>query len=63
MTRDGLFDGLDALLAWHPGGPTTVLGKVWPLAYRSALYSFRVEKAEGGTSGDVSYPGALARPS
>jgi aminobenzoyl-glutamate utilization protein B len=59
MARDGLFDGLDALLAWHPGGPTTVLGEVWPLAYRSALYSFRVEAAAGGTSGDVSYPGAL----
>ncbi len=59
MARDGLFDGMDALLAWHPGGPTTVLGEVWPLAYKSMLFRFRVEKAAGGTSGDVSYPGAL----
>jgi len=59
MARDGLFDGMDALLAWHPGGPTTVLGEVWPLAYRSMLFEFRVERATGGTSGDVSYPGAL----
>jgi len=59
MARDGLFDGIDALLAWHPGGPTTVLGEVWPLAYKSMLFRFRVERAAGGTSGDVSYPGAL----
>jgi aminobenzoyl-glutamate utilization protein B len=59
MARDGLFDGMDALLAWHPGGPTTVLGEVWPLAYKSMLFSFKVERAAGGTSGDVSYPGAL----
>ena len=59
MARDGLFDGMDALLAWHPGGPTTVLGEVWPLAYKSMLFSFEVEKAAGGQSGDVSYPGAL----
>jgi aminobenzoyl-glutamate utilization protein B len=59
MARDGLFDEIDALLAWHPGGPTTVLGEVWPLAYKSMLFEFRVERATGGTSGDVSYPGAL----
>jgi len=59
MARDGLFDGMDALLAWHPGGPTTVLGEVWPLAYKSMLFNFEVEKAAGGQSGDVSYPGAL----
>ena len=59
MARDGLFDGMDALLAWHPGGPTTVLGEVWPLAYKSMLFNFDVEKAAGGQSGDVSYPGAL----
>jgi aminobenzoyl-glutamate utilization protein B len=59
MAKDGLFDGMDALLAWHPGGPTTVLGEVWPLAYKSMLFSFKVERAAGGTSGDVSYPGAL----
>ena len=59
MARDGLFDGMDALLAWHPGGPTTVLGEVWPLAYKSVLFNFSVERAAGGTSGDVSYPGAL----
>ncbi len=59
MARDGLFDGMDALLAWHPGGPTTVLGEAWPLAYKSMLFNFKVEKAAFGTSGDVSYPGAL----
>ena len=59
MARDGYFDGMDVLLAWHPGGPTTVLGEVWPLAYKSMLFDFEVEKATGGTSGDVSYPGAL----
>lgn len=59
MARDGLFDGMDAVLAWHPGGPTTVLGEVWPLAYKSMLFNFSVERATGGTSGDVSYPGAL----
>ena len=59
MARDGLFDGMDALIAWHPGGPTTVLGEVWPLAYKSVLFNFSVERAAGGTSGDVSYPGAL----
>lgn len=59
MARDGLFDGMDAVLAWHPGGPTTVLGEVWPLAYKSMLFNFSVERATGGASGDVSYPGAL----
>ncbi len=59
MARDGHFEGIDALLAWHPGGPTTVLGEVWPLAYKSMLFQFKVERATGGTSGDVSYPGAL----
>jgi aminobenzoyl-glutamate utilization protein B len=59
MARDGLFDRMDALLAWHPGGPTTVLGEVWPLAYKSMLFTFSVDKATGGTSGDVSYPGTL----
>jgi aminobenzoyl-glutamate utilization protein B len=59
MARDGHFEGMDALLAWHPGGPTTVLGEVWPLAYKSVLFQFKVDRATGGTSGDVSYPGAL----
>jgi aminobenzoyl-glutamate utilization protein B len=59
MARDGYFDGMDALLAWHPGGPTTVLGEVWPLTYKSMVFGFHVERAAGGTSGDVSYPGAL----
>jgi len=59
MARDGFFDGMDAVLAWHPGGPTTVLGEVWPLAYKSMLFNFSVKRAAGGTSGDVSYPGAL----
>jgi aminobenzoyl-glutamate utilization protein B len=59
MARDGFFDDLDVLLAWHPGGPTTVLGEVWPLSYKSVLYNFKVERAVGGTSGAVSYPGAL----
>lgn len=59
MARDGLFDGMDVVLAWHPGGPTTVLGEVWPLAYKSMLFNFAVERAAGGTSGDISYPGAL----
>ena len=59
MARDGHFAGMDALLAWHPGGPTTVLGEVWPLAYKSMMFQFKVERATGGTSGDVSYPGAL----
>ena len=59
MARDGLFDGMDALLAWHPGGPTTVLGDEWPRTYKSVLYSFRVEAASEGQSGAVSYPGAL----
>jgi len=59
MARDGLFDGLDCLLAWHPGGPTTVLGEDWPRTYKSVLYSFRVGAASEGQSGAVSYPGAL----
>ena len=59
MARDGLFDGMDALLAWHPGGPTSVLGEVWPLTYMSMVFEFKVESASGGQSGDVSYPGAL----
>jgi aminobenzoyl-glutamate utilization protein B len=59
MARDGLFDGMDALLAWHPGGPTSVLGDVWPLTYMSMVFEFKVESAAGGQSGDVSYPGAL----
>ncbi|HZW85386.1 MAG TPA: hypothetical protein VFE91_05745, partial [Nitrososphaerales archaeon] len=46
------------MLAWHPGGPTSVLGEVWPLTYMSMLFQFRVESAAGGESGDVSYPGA-----
>ncbi len=48
MARDGHFEGIDALLAWHPGGPTTVLGEVWPLAYKSMLFQFKVEKATRG---------------
>ena len=59
MARDSLFDGMDCLLAWHPGGPTTVLGDEWPRAYKSVLYGFRVEAASEGQSGAVSYPGAL----
>ena len=59
MARDGLFDGMDCLLAWHPGGPTTVLGEDWPRTYKSALYSFSVGAASEGQSGAVSYPGAL----
>ena len=59
MARDGFFEGMDALLAWHPGGPTSVLGEVWPLTYMSMVFEFKVESAAGGQSGDVSYPGAL----
>jgi aminobenzoyl-glutamate utilization protein B len=59
MARDGLFDGMDCLLAWHPGGPTTVLGEDWPRTYKSVLYSFKVGAASEGQSGAVSYPGAL----
>jgi aminobenzoyl-glutamate utilization protein B len=59
MARDGFFDGMDALLAWHPGGPTSVLGEVWPLTYMSMVFEFSVISASGGQSGDVSYPGAL----
>ncbi len=59
MARDGLFEGMDALLAWHPGGPTSVLGEIWPLTYMSMVFEFKVESASGGQSGDVSYPGAL----
>ncbi len=59
MARDGLFEGMDALLAWHPGGPTSVLGDVWPLTYMSMVFEFKVASAAGGQSGDVSYPGAL----
>jgi len=59
MARDGFFEGMDALLAWHPGGPTSVLGDVWPLTYMSMVFEFKVESAAGGQSGDVSYPGAL----
>ena len=59
MARDGLFDGMDVILAWHPGGPTTVLGETWPLTYKSMVYNFLIESAAGGQSGDVSYPGAL----
>jgi aminobenzoyl-glutamate utilization protein B len=59
MARDGYFDGMDALLAWHPGGPTTVLGEDWPRTYKSMMFSFMVENAREGQSGAVSYPGAL----
>jgi len=59
MARDGLFEGMDAMLAWHPGGPTSVLGDVWPLTYMSMVFEFSVVSASGGQSGDVSYPGAL----
>ncbi len=59
MARDGLFEGMNALLAWHPGGPTSVLGDIWPLTYMSMVFEFKVDSAAGGQSGDVSYPGAL----
>jgi len=59
MARDGWFDGMDCLLAWHPGGPTTVLGEVWPRTYKSKVYSFKVSGAAEGQSGAVTYPGAL----
>jgi len=53
MARDGWFDGMDCLLAWHPGGPTTVLGEVWPRTYKSMVYSFKVDAAAEGQSGAV----------
>lgn len=59
MARDGWFDGMDCLLAWHPGGPTTVLGEVWPRTYKSKVYTFKVSGAAEGQSGAVTYPGAL----
>lgn len=59
MARDGWFDVMDCLLAWHPGGPTTVLGEVWPRTYKSKVYSFKVKAAAEGQSGAVTYPGAL----
>jgi aminobenzoyl-glutamate utilization protein B len=59
MARDGYFDGIDAMLAWHPGGPTTVLGDEWPRTYRSMVFNFKVEDAAEGQSGVVTYPGAL----
>jgi len=59
MARDGWFDGMDCLLAWHPGGPTTVLGEVWPRTYKSMVYSFKVDAAVEGQSGAVTYPGSL----
>lgn len=59
MARDGLFDGMDCLLAWHPGGPTSVLGEIWPRTYKSKVYSFKVSSAVQGQSGAVTYPGAL----
>lgn len=59
MARDGWFDGMDCLLAWHPGGPTTVLGDVWPKTYKAKLYTFKVDAAAEGQSGAVTYPGAL----
>jgi aminobenzoyl-glutamate utilization protein B len=59
MARDGWFDGMDCLFAWHPGGPTTVLGEVWPKTYKSKIYSFKVSGAVEGQSGAVTYPGAL----
>lgn len=59
MARDGWFDGMDCLLAWHPGGPTTVLGEVWPRTYKSMVYSFKVDAAAEGQSGAVTYPGSL----
>jgi aminobenzoyl-glutamate utilization protein B len=59
MARDGYFDGMDCLLAWHPGGPTTVLGDVWPRTYKSMSFTFKVKAAAEGQSGAVTYPGAL----
>jgi len=59
MARDGFFDGMDALLAWHPGGPTTVLGEEWPRTYKSMVFTFKVDAAAEGQSGAVTYPGAL----
>ena len=59
LARDGWFDGMDCLLAWHPGGPTTVLGEDWPRTYKSKVYSFKVSGAAEGQSGAVTYPGAL----
>ena len=44
MARDGLFEGMDALLAWHPGGPTSVLGDAWPLTYMSMVFEFKVKQ-------------------
>jgi aminobenzoyl-glutamate utilization protein B len=48
MARDGLFDDMNALLAWHPGGPTTVLGNVWPLPYMSMVFDFKVGRSVYG---------------
>lgn len=59
MARDGFFEGMDCLLAWHPGGPTTVLGDVWPHTYKSMSFTFKVKAAAEGQSGAVTYPGAL----
>ncbi|MCW4048598.1 MAG: amidohydrolase [Candidatus Bathyarchaeota archaeon] len=59
MARDGYFDGMDTLLAWHPGGPTTVLHEVWPRTYKSMVFNFKVKAVAEGQSGAVTYPGAL----
>ena len=61
MDRDGYLEGMDVLLAWHPRGPTTVLGDVWPLAYKSMLFQFKIERATGGHQRRRELPGGPRR--
>ncbi len=40
MARDGLFDGLDAVIAWHPRPYTTLEWDTGPGCYEAAIFDF-----------------------
>jgi len=53
MARDGYFEGLDAVLGFHPGNyaacrTTTVLWDNWPNAYKMVAYNFHALESRLG---------------
>lgn len=48
MAREGLFDGLDAIIAWHPRAYSTVEWDDGPGCYQAEIFDFFGESAYGG---------------
>jgi aminobenzoyl-glutamate utilization protein B len=49
MAKAGLFDGLDAVIAWHPRSYSTVEWDDGPGCYQAEIFDFHGKSAYGGT--------------